>query len=86
MNIWLGDLLALAALIILAPLVAWIGHKHGRSIKGGIGLASIMLGFGVPFDPPTKHLIEAAEGEVKGDNETGEPPDPDVTTTKPSNG
>jgi hypothetical protein len=83
---WLGDLLALAALIVLAPLMAWVGHKHGRRLKGGLALASIMLGFGVPLDPPTKHLIEAAEGEVKGDNENGDPPDPDVTSPKPSNG
>ena len=71
MSTWLGYLAALAALIVLAPLMAWVGHTHGRSIKGGIALASIMLGFGVPLDPPTKHLIEATEGEVKGDNETG---------------
>jgi hypothetical protein len=37
-----------------------------------------MLGFGAPLDPPTKHLIEAQEGRVKGDDETGEPPDPDI--------
>jgi hypothetical protein len=77
---------ALATLLVLAPVVGWLGHKHGRSIKGGIALASIMLGFGVPLDPPTKHLIEAKEGHVESDDETGEPPDPDVTAPKPSNG
>jgi hypothetical protein len=76
MPAWLGPFLALAALIVLAPLAGWLGQRHGRSVKGGIALASIMLGFGVPMDPPTKHLIEAKEGQVKGENERGEPPDP----------
>jgi len=75
---WLGFLLALAALIVLAPLLGWLGHKHGRQVKRGVALASIMLGFGVPLDPPTKHLIEAKEGHVSGSDENGEPPDPEV--------
>jgi hypothetical protein len=86
MPAWLSYLLALGALLVLAPLLAWLGHRHGRSIKGGIALASIMLGFGVPLDPPAKHLIEAKQGRVKGDDETGEPPDPDVAPPKPSDG
>jgi hypothetical protein len=83
---WFGYLLAFAALLVLAPLLGWLGHRHGRSIKGGIALASIMLGLGVPLDPPTKHLIEAKQGRVKGDNESGEPPDPDVKPRAPSDG
>ena len=75
---WLGYLLAFAAIAVLAPVLGWLGHKHGRSITGGIALASIMLGFGAPLDPPTKHLIEAKQGRAKGDDENGEPPDPDV--------
>jgi hypothetical protein len=86
MPTWLNWLLALAALLILAPLIGWLGHRHGRSIKGGVALASIMLGFGVPLDPPTKHLIEAKEGQTAGDDESGEPPDPDVAQPKPSDG
>jgi hypothetical protein len=78
MPTWLGYVLALVAFAVLAPLVAWLGHRHGRSLKGGVALASLMLGFGAPLDPPTKHLIEAQEGRVKGDDETGEPPDPDI--------
>ena len=51
---WLGYLLAFAALLVLAPLLAWLGHKHGRSLKGGLALASIMLGFGVrSIRPPS---------------------------------
>jgi hypothetical protein len=83
---WLGYLLALAALIVIAPLIGWLGHRHGRSIKGGVALASILLGFGVPMDPPTKHLIEAKEARAAGDDENGEPPDPDVARTKSSGG
>jgi hypothetical protein len=86
MPLWLSYLLAVLALVVLAPLLGWLGHRHGRSIKGGIALASIMLGFGVPLDPPTKHLIEAKQGRVRGDDETGEPPDPDVAPPKPSDG
>jgi hypothetical protein len=86
MPAWLGYLLAFGALIVLAPLLGWLGHRHGRSIKGGIALASIMLGFGVPLDPPAKHLIEAKQGRVKAGDETGEPPDPDVTRPTPSDG
>jgi len=71
---WLGYLLAFAALLVLAPLVGWLGHRHGRSIKGGIALASFMLGF-APIDPPSKHLIEATEKRVKTDGESGEPKD-----------
>jgi hypothetical protein len=72
---WLGYLLAFAAFLVLAPLIAWLGHKHGRSIKGGIALASFMLGF-APIDPPTKHVIEATQRRIKGDGENGEPPEP----------
>ena len=86
MSNWSGYLLAFGALLVLAPLLAWLGHKHGRSIKGGVALASVMLGFGVPFDPPLKALIEAREEQVTGDEENGEPPDPDVAAPKPSDG
>ena len=37
MHGWLGYFLALAALLVLAPLFALLGRKHGRSIKGGAG-------------------------------------------------
>jgi hypothetical protein len=78
MPTWLGYLVAFAALVVLAPLLAWLGHRHGRSVKGGIALASILLGFGVPLDPPAKHLIEAKESQIKGGDENGEPPDPEA--------
>jgi hypothetical protein len=84
MPLWISYLLVVLALVVLAPLLGWLGHRHGRSIKGGIALASIMLGFGVPLDPPTKHLIEAKQARASGDDETGEPPDPDVARPKSS--
>jgi hypothetical protein len=73
MPTWLGYLLALAALLILAPLVAWLGRRHGRSVKGAAGLALMMLGFGQVFDPPKQHLAEAMELEEDGPAESGEP-------------
>jgi hypothetical protein len=75
---WLGYLLALGVFLALAPLLAWVGHRHGRSIKGGIALASFMLGF-APIDPPSKHIIEATQKRIAEDDETGEPPDPEVS-------
>ena len=76
----------IAALLVLAPLVGWLGHKHGRSIKGGVALASLMLGMGAMFDPPVKAATEAEEAMVKGDKGSGDPPDPDVAPPKPSGG
>jgi hypothetical protein len=83
---WLSTLLAIGALIVLAPLIAWLGRRHGKSIRGGVALASLMLGFGAPLDPPTKHLIEANEDRIKDGDESGDPPDPDVARAKPSGG
>jgi hypothetical protein len=85
MPTWLGDVFALAALIILAPLLAWLGHRHGRSLRGGIALASLMLGFAV-LDPPTKPVIEASQKRDSEEDESGDPPDPDVAPVKPTDG
>lgn len=73
MAIWLQTILAAAGLVVLAPLMAWVGHKHGRSIKGGVALASILLGFGLPLDPPVARAIEAVEGEEEGAEAAGDP-------------
>lgn len=75
MDGWLVWLIALAALLVLAPLGAWLGRRHGRSLKGGAGLAFIMLGFGEVMDPPRQHLVEAVAGEEEGPDATGEPKD-----------
>ena len=82
----LGYLLAVVAILVLAPLIGWLGHKHGRSIKGGVALASLMLGMGAMFDPPKRAAMEAEEAMVKGDQGSGDPPDPDVAPRKSSHG
>jgi hypothetical protein len=75
MDGWVGFLIAIGVLAVTAPLIAWVGRRHGKSLRGGAGLAFIMLGFGHVIDPPTKHLIEAAEGEEQGSESTGAPKD-----------
>ena len=72
---WLGYLAALIAFLVLAPLVAWLGRRHGRSIKGGAALASMMLGMGAMFEPSKRALSEVREEQVKGGADTGEPKD-----------
>ena len=75
MDGWLGYLLAIAALLILAPLVGWVGRRHGKSIKGGAGLAFVLLGIGHVMDPPARHLVEAVGGEEEPSDPAGEPKD-----------
>ncbi|HWW26773.1 MAG TPA: hypothetical protein VNZ85_12830 [Caulobacter sp.] len=70
---WTQYLIALAALLVLAPLVAWAARRLGSRAKGGLMLASVLLGFGAVLDQPAKHAIEAAE-PVKGAPESDEPP------------
>lgn len=76
MAVWLQYLIALAALVVLAPLVAWLAHRFGAKARGGLMLASVLLGFGAVVDPPSKHAIEAAE-PAKGSPENDEPPLPE---------
>ena len=73
MAVWLKELIAVLALIVLAPLAAWIGLRHGRKIRGNLVLASILLGFGHAVDPPPHQKVEAAE-PGKGGPQPGEPP------------
>ena len=73
MAIWLQQLLALVALVVIAPLVAWIATRHGRRIRGNLIMASILLGFGHAVDPPPGEKVEAAE-PGKGGPQPGEPP------------
>ncbi len=76
MALWLKDLIAAGAVLVLAPLFAWIGLRHGRRIRGSIVLASILLGFGHAMDPPPQEKVEAAE-PGKGGPQPGDPPEPD---------
>ncbi len=73
MAIWLQQLLALVALVVIAPLVAWIATRHGRRIRGSLIMASILLGFGHAVDPPQVGKVEAAE-PGKGGPQPGRPP------------
>jgi hypothetical protein len=72
---WAQYLIALAALVIAAPAVALWAKRHGGRVRGGIGIAALMLGFGEVMDPPSKHLIEANEGEEKQTPTPGDPPE-----------
>ncbi|MGZ6019950.1 MAG: hypothetical protein ACXWKN_09640 [Phenylobacterium sp.] len=90
MSDWLGYLLAVLAVALFAPLLGWLAQRHGRRIKGGVAMASLMLGMGAIFDPPQKAATEAEEAMVKGDRGSGDPPDPeivqDVARAKSSDG
>ena len=69
----LEALIAVLALLVLAPVFAWIGKRHGRRIRGNLVMASILLGIGHAMDPPPAQKVEAAEpGE--GGPQPGEPP------------
>lgn len=68
-------LIALGAFVVIAPLVAWLARRQARSVKGGLLLASVLLGFGEPLDPPSKHVIEASGDREKEGPSTGEPKD-----------
>jgi hypothetical protein len=61
MPYWLQILIAILALLVLAPLVAWLGKRGGWGLKGNLALGAFLLGFGEPIDPPPKHKVESAE-------------------------
>ncbi|MDQ0466791.1 hypothetical protein QO010_004587 [Caulobacter ginsengisoli] len=72
---WLQILIALGAFLVLAPLVAWIGLQFGgKRAKGALAMAAL-LGFGMVFDPPSKHVIEAQRGDPEEDEAAGDPPE-----------
>ena len=73
--LWVFALVVLAVLALI-PLVALAGRKTGRSLRGNLALASILLGFGEPFDPPQKHLAEASHKEEEESEAAGDPPAP----------
>jgi len=71
---WAQVLVVLAVLLLAAPAVAWLARRSGAKLRGGIGIAALMMGFGETLDPPSKHLIEANEGEEKQTPSPGDPP------------
>jgi hypothetical protein len=76
MPLWLQYLIALAAFVVVAPMIVWLARRLGDRARGGLMMAGILLGLGEAVDPPSKHLIEAQEGEEKGSPENDEPLDP----------
>jgi hypothetical protein len=70
---WMQFAIGGLALAILAPTAALVGKRYGRKVKGGLVLASILLGIGHPIDPPPRARIEDAEPS-KGERPKGEPP------------
>lgn len=73
MPFWLEILIVLAALVVLAPPLAWLALRFGAKARGGVALASVLLGLGAVIDQPAKHALEAAE-PVARSPENGEPP------------
>lgn len=45
----------------MAVLAALFGRSIGRSVRGGVAFASVLLGFGMVVDPPARHGIESVE-------------------------
>jgi len=74
MEPWLPWSLALAGLLLLAPVMAWTARRWGARARGGLMLASILLGLGEAVDPPSKHMIEAREDRPDRKGGPGEPP------------
>jgi hypothetical protein len=70
---WLQFVLAGLALVVVAPLIAWLAKRHAKGVRGGLVLASILLGIGQAADPPPGHKVESAE-PGKDDRSPGEPP------------
>jgi hypothetical protein len=73
MAVWIQILAGVAALVVLTPLVAVIGRRLGSRTKGGVALASVLLGFGDVLDQPAKHAMEATARESPS-AENDEPP------------
>ena len=78
MPAWTGYLIAIAAIILVAPFAArvgkWQGKARRRGQKGNLALASLLLGFGAVLDPPQRHAIEARQREEEPDPGAGAPP------------
>ena len=73
----LGWLLALviAALLVWATVAVARRPRDSRRKPGGLQmLGAMMLGFGEPFDPPSRHLAEAKSENPREEDESGDPP------------
>ena len=66
---------AIAALLLWATVAIVRRPRDARRKPGGLQmLGAMMLGFGEPFDPPSRHLAEAKSDTPKEDDESGDPP------------
>jgi hypothetical protein len=73
---WIGAFLLIACLAAVIPLAALAGKGAGKRVRGNLQLAAILLGFGEPLDPPSKHLAEAGDRDESESPAPGEPPTP----------
>jgi hypothetical protein len=76
MSPWVWALVAGVVLVVGIPLAALAGKGVGTKVRGNLQLAAILLGFGEPLDPPSKHLAEAGERDENEAPSPGEPPAP----------
>lgn len=61
--------------LVGAAVFAFIRRPRGKRKPGGLQMmGALMLGFGEPFDPPSKHLAEAKSDNPKEGDESGDPP------------
>ena len=84
MPTWLLTLLAVVAVAALALLLGWsaaFGSAQriaaARRLRRYRAMGSMLLGFGMVFDPPARHAVEASERRVSKGDENGDPPDPE---------
>jgi 4-amino-4-deoxy-L-arabinose transferase-like glycosyltransferase len=74
MPAWLQSILVVVAIVAAAPVVAWSARRFGGRAKAGVALAGLLLGLGQVADPPSRHLIEATDGEENAAPSPGDPP------------
>jgi hypothetical protein len=66
-------LIALAVLLVVGPLIAWLARRLGkRTRKGNPMMALALFGLGQPMDPPREHPSETADRERRGTSESGQ--------------
>ena len=82
---WLWTLLAFVAIAALALALGWSSAfgaqqrlRAGQRLRRYTAMGSVLLGFGMVFDPPARHAVEASERRVSKGDENGDPPDPEI--------
>ena len=78
----IGAALGILAAGALVFIVAWLGWVLVRAAKGGkkgfrsFGAALVLFGWGHLRDPRNDTVAEANEGQLRGGEASGDPPDP----------